>query len=65
MANVILVFCHFQEDLIAYGQSECPRIDNASEFTNTEFQMSMVDNNIRSEFTSVDGPKCNDRVSGS
>ena len=61
-ANVILVFCHFQEDVMAYGQSKCLRKDNAFEFTNTEFHMSMVDHNIRREFKSVDGPKRNDRV---
>ena len=40
----------------AFGQPACLRTDNASEFTNTEFQRLMVENNIRREITSVDDP---------
>ena len=61
-ATVTLGFRTFLTAVNAYGQPECLRTDNASEFTNTEFQRLMVDNNIRREFTSDDGPKCKRRV---
>ena len=61
-ATVTLGFRTFLAAVNAYGQPECLRTDNASEFTNAEFQRLMVDNNIRREFTSVDGPKRNGRV---
>ena len=40
-----------------YGQPECLRIDNTSEFTYTEFHRLMVDHNTHHGLTSVDGPK--------
>ena len=59
--TVTLGFCTFLAVVNAYAQPECLRTDNASEFPNTEFQRLMVDNSIRREFTSVDGPKRNGR----
>ena len=61
-ATVTLGFRTFLAAVNAYGQPEGYRTDNASKFTNTEFPRPMVDNNIRREFTSVDGPKRNWRV---
>ena len=55
-------FPHFLAAVHAYGQPKGLRTDNASESANTEFQRLMIDNNIRREFTSVDGPKRNGRV---
>ena len=46
----------------AYGTPESLRMDNGPEFTNREFQKLMTDNNIRREFTSIDGPNRNGRV---
>ena len=46
----------------AYGTRESLRKDNAFEFTNREFRKLMFDNNIRREYTSVDGLKRNGRV---
>ena len=43
----------------AYGKPERLRTDTGSEFTNRELQKLMSDNNIRREYTSVDGPKRN------
>ena len=58
-AAVTFGFRTFLAAVNAYGQPQYLRTDNASEFTSTDFQRLMVDNNIRREFTLVDGPKRN------
>ena len=54
---VTLGFLTFLAAVKAYGQPECLRTYNVSEFINTDFQSLMDNNNTRRDVTSVDGPK--------
>ena len=59
VATVTNGFGTFLAAVNAYGKPESLRTDNCPELTNREFQKLVSDNNIRREYTSVDGSKRN------